>query len=139
MIDIPDKVNNVMPWKLGTRSERNLIHVHADLVKVVRHCLNISTCDFCVIEGIRTEARQRELVQAGHSRTMKSRHLTGHAVDIAPWIAGRIPWDDWATFQSLAQSMKTAAGELQIALIWGGDWATFKDGVHFELDKKQYP
>ncbi len=86
---------------------------------------------------MRTKARQEQLVKAGASRTMNSRHLTGHAVDLAALVGGRIRWD-WPLYASLADAMKTAAKELGVAIVWGGDWPRFRDGPHFELDRKIY-
>ena len=127
-----------MSFYLSARSEGRLSPVHADLQRVVRRALELTTVDFTVVEGLRTAERQMELRQAGASRTLRSRHLTGHAVDLAPVIAGEIRWD-WPPFHQIAAAMKRAAGELGVALVWGGDWRTFKDGPHFELDWKVYP
>ena len=69
---------------------------------------------------------------------MNSRHLTGHAVDLAPYIGGEIRWD-WPPFHHIAAAMKAAAAELAVPLTWGGDWKTFKDGPHFELHRGTYP
>jgi peptidoglycan L-alanyl-D-glutamate endopeptidase CwlK len=91
-----------------------------------------------VVEGLRTQARQRQLVQAGASQTMDSRHLTGHAVDLAPYIGGQIRWD-WPPFYKIADAMKAAARELGVSLNWGGDWTTLKDGPHWQLDRREYP
>lgn len=120
------------------RSEERLRGVHADMVRVVRRALQITTVPFVITEGLRTLKRQEELVAAGASRTMNSRHLTGHAVDLAPLIGGKISWD-WPPFHELARAMKQAATELKVPIIWGGDWRTFKDGPHFELDRRTYP
>jgi len=125
-------------FTFSARSRTRLANVHPDLVRVVERALQLTEVDFAVTEGFRTEARQRELVAAGASRTMNSRHLTGHAVDLAPVIAGQIRWD-WPPFHQLAAAMKQAAAELQVPIVWGGDWRTFKDGPHFELDRKAYP
>jgi peptidoglycan L-alanyl-D-glutamate endopeptidase CwlK len=124
-------------FKFSKRSEQRLIGIHPDLVRVVRRALELSTVDFAVIEGLRTKKRQAELVAAGASWTMNSRHLTGHAVDIAPFIAGAIRWD-WPPFYKLAEAMDKASREFGIPIIWGGDWKV-KDGPHFELNRKQYP
>ncbi|OAV09518.1 Phage endolysin [Moraxella catarrhalis] len=67
--------------------------VHPDLVKVVLHAIKISPVDFSVMEGVRTKEHQRELVKKRASKTMNSRHLTGHAVDIVPIIGGKISWN----------------------------------------------
>lgn len=119
------------------RSLRRLNGVHADLVAVVKRALELSEVDFAVIEGLRTIERQRDLVISGASRTLNSRHLTGHAVDLAPVVGGILSWD-WKHFYPLAAAMKLAAKELKIPLTWGGDWKEFKDGPHFELDRKHY-
>lgn len=91
-----------------------------------------------VTEGVRTEARQRALVSAGASRTMNSRHRTGHAVDLAAIVGDQVRWD-WPLYNKLAAAMKAAAAELKVPIIWGGDWKTLKDGPHFELAREAYP
>lgn len=128
-----------MTWILSQRSERHLNGVHPDLVNVVQRALAISSVDFIVIEGIRAPERQQQLVASGASRTMSSRHLTGHAVDIAPWINRIIPWDNWPAFEQVASAMKQAALEMNVPLVWGGDWTAFRDGPHFELPRGAYP
>ena len=127
-----------MTFALSKRSENRLGGVHPDLVRVVRLALELSTVDFAVVEGLRTKARQTELVAAGASKTMNSRHITGHAVDLAPYISGQIRWD-WPPFHDIAKAMKAAAKELGIAVDWGGDWVSFRDGPHWELSRKVYP
>ena len=124
-----------MAYQLGKRSLQNLSGVHPDLVAVVKRAIEITEQDFTVIEGIRNINRQRELVKTGKSTTMNSRHLTGHAVDIAPWP---ISWE-WEEFYPIADAMKTAAEELEIDLEWGGDWKSFPDGPHYQLSRKVYP
>lgn len=123
---------------LSARSEKNLKGVHADLVAVVRRAAELTPIPFEVIEGLRTVERQKQLVAAGASKTMNSRHITGHAIDIAPTIEGKIRWD-WPLFRQVAPAFKQAAQDLDRAIVWGGDWTTFKDGPHFELNRKVYP
>ena len=125
-----------MGYKLGTRSLQNLSGVHPDLVAGVKLAISITEQDFTVIEGIRNINRQRELYKAGKSTTMNSRHITGHAVDMVPWP---IDWNDLERFEVVAEAMKTAAEELDIPIVWGGDWKSFYDAPHFELDRKTYP
>ena len=120
------------------RSERNLQGVHSDLVKVAHRAHEISETRFIVIEGLRTMKRQRELVAAGASKTLRSRHLTGHAIDFAPLIGGEVTWK-WPPFAIVADAFKRAAAELGVAIAWGGDWRQFRDGPHTELDRKAYP
>lgn len=71
-------------YKLSIRSLRRLEGVHEDIVKTVKRAIEIVEVDFTVLEGLRTEMRQETLMALGRSWTMKSRHLTGHAVDLAP-------------------------------------------------------
>ena len=127
-----------MSFVFGKRSENRLQGVHPHLVRVARRALEITTVDFSVIEGVRSLSRQKELVARGASKTMNSRHLTGHAIDIAPYIDGTIRWD-WPPFYELARAMKQAADEFGIDLEWGGDWVSFKDGPHFQLSWETYP
>jgi peptidoglycan L-alanyl-D-glutamate endopeptidase CwlK len=123
-----------MPCRLGTRSLQSLSGVHPDLVAVVKRAIELTEQDFSVIEGIRNIDRQRQLFKSGASTTMNSRHLTGHAVDIAPYP---LSWD-WEYFYPIEDAMKQAASELDVDLEWGGDWK-FKDGPHFQLSWEKYP
>lgn len=127
-----------MSFQLSNVSRSRLRGVHPDLVHVVERAIELTTVDFIVTEGVRAVDRQRQLVDAGASKTMRSRHLTGHAVDLAALIGGKISWD-WPLYGKLADAMKQAAEELSIPIAWGGDWKTFKDGPHFELTWKSHP
>ena len=127
-----------MPFTFSARSLQALQGVHPDIVRVIHKALALSPVDFAVVEGLRTVERQKELVAAGASKTMKSRHLTGHAVDIAPVVGGEIRWD-WPLFRKLAPAVKQAAAELNVPIEWGGDWRTFKDGPHWQLPWGAYP
>lgn len=122
-------------YKLSQRSMQHLSGVHPDLVAVVKRAIEITTQDMMVIEGVRHINRQRELVAKGASKTMNSRHLTGHAVDLAPYP---VNWD-WEYFYPIADAMKAAADELEVDLEWGGDWKSFPDGPHFQLSWESYP
>lgn len=123
---------------LSPRSVQRLAGVHADLVRIVARAAELTTVDFIVTEGLRTVARQKQLVAAGASQTMKSRHITGHAVDLAAMVGTQVRWD-WPLYAKLAAAMKQAAQELKIPLEWGGDWRTLKDGPHFQLPWASYP
>lgn len=125
-------------FKLSKRSLAKLNGVHPDLVEVVKLALKLSEVDFAVLEGLRTPARQQELFDAGASKTLNSRHLTGHAVDLGAYVNGKIRWD-WPLYHKIAEAMKAAALVRGVDIVWGGDWRTFKDGPHFELNRKVYP
>jgi peptidoglycan L-alanyl-D-glutamate endopeptidase CwlK len=125
-------------FRLSTRSISRLKGVHPDLVKVVDRAIQNSTVDFAVLEGLRTAERQQQLVKAGASLTLKSRHLTGHAVDLGAIVGGQVRWD-WPLYYKISEVMKDAAKDLKVPIIWGGDWTMFKDGPHFELNRKTYP
>ena len=112
--------------------------VHPDLVKVVLLAIQLTDVDFGVTEGLRTIENQREYVAKGASKTMNSRHLTGHAVDLVAYIGAEVRWD-WPLYHKIADAMKRAANSLNVPIVWGGDWKSFKDGPHFELDRKVYP
>ena len=123
---------------LSRRSRDRLVGVHPALVAVVEKAIVITPVDFMVTEGLRTRARQAALVKAGASRTMNSRHLSGHAVDICALVEGRVRWD-WPLYPRIAQAFKAAAQELDTPLVWGGDWPRLRDGPHFELDSRRFP
>ena len=127
-----------MGFKLGARSLQRLEGVHPDLVKVVKRAIEISEVDFTVLEGTRTVARQKQLVAAGASKTMNSRHITGHAVDNGAVVGGQVRWD-WPLYAKINSAMQRASAELGIPIEWGGDWKTFKDGPHWQLPFKAYP
>lgn len=127
-----------MSFRLSTRSRARMKGVHPALVDVVEAAIATSPVNFMVTEGLRTPARQAALVRAGASRTLKSRHLTGHAVDVAALVDGRVRWD-WPLYPRIAEAMKAAARARGVALVWGGDWATLRDGPHFELDRRVFP
>lgn len=127
-----------MTFILSRRSLSRLERVHADLVKVVKGAIEVTSVDFGVIEGLRTIERQKELVRAGASMTLNSRHLTGHAVDLIAYIDGDARWD-WPLYHRIAEVMSMIAQEEGISLTWGGNWIQFKDGPHFELSWVAYP
>ena len=127
---------------LNERSERALVGVHADLVAVVRRAAELIAgradgLGFIVTEGLRTKQRQQQLLAAGASRTLDSRHITGHAVDLAATVNGAVRWD-WPLYPKLAEAMKQAAAERGVPIVWGGDWKTLRDGPHYELSRAVY-
>lgn len=127
-----------MAYALSQKSKDRLSGVHQDLVSLVYRAIEITEVDFCVLEGVRSAAKQKQLVEAGASKTMNSRHLTGHAVDLGGMVGGSVRWD-WNLYHKINAAMQQAAAELKIPLEWGGSWASFPDGPHFQLPWKQYP
>lgn len=135
-----------MTYSLGDKSRQKLKGVNPDLVAVVEKAISLSEVDFTVLEGLRTFERQEQLFKAGKSKTMNSRHLTGHAVDLAPWPLngdfdedGILNIEDWDAYYPIADAMKKASKALGITIEWGGDWKTFKDGPHYQLPFSEYP
>jgi peptidoglycan L-alanyl-D-glutamate endopeptidase CwlK len=139
---------------LGQRSLSRLEGVHPDLVRVVKTAALLSDLDFTVLEGLRTVERQKQLVAQGASRTMNSRHITGHAVDLGALVGGEVRWD-WGLYLKLGEVMQAASLAEKIPIRWGGTWKllsaiegpitskilsrSFPDGPHFEIDPKKYP
>jgi peptidoglycan L-alanyl-D-glutamate endopeptidase CwlK len=126
---------------LNARSLRALKGVHPDLVSVVMRAHEMAVAkghDFIITEGLRTLARQKVLVAQGASRTLNSRHLTGHAVDFAPLIQGRLTWKTPAFIPVIAYFM-AASKELKVPIESGANWTSFKDYPHIQLPWKRYP
>ena len=128
------------------RSLKNLTGINPALRKVLDRALQESPHDFVVTEGLRTLERQRQLLAKGASTTLKSRHLTGHAVDLYAWVDldvdGKVEFVEMTNprlLTQIADAIKVAAGREMVAIVWGGDWRTFKDLPHFELDRRVYP
>ena len=114
-----------------------LVGLHPDLVRVVNRLLTVRQ-DVVILEGMRTLERQRKLLALKATTTLKSRHLTGHAVDLAVTVDGEIRWD-WPLYNQLAPFVKTAAQDENVPIEWGGDWKKFKDGPHWQLPWAIYP
>lgn len=127
-----------MSFHLSALSRSRMIGLHPDLVAVIEVAIRRTPVDFRVTEGLRTPERQAALVKAGASRTLNSRHLTGHAVDVAAMIGREVRWD-WPLYPQIAEAFKASAKDLGVPLIWGGDWPRLRDGPHFELDRRRYP
>lgn len=153
-----------MSFRLGSKSQATLSTVHPDLQRVVNLAIQITDTDFSVLEGLRSKERQRQLVASGASRTMDGRHLTGHAVDLAAFVDGKVSWD-WKHYYRIAAAVQAAAVRLNIPIVWGGVWdkrlndvgdtkkavdayvasrkrvgrSAFIDGPHFELRREDYP
>src|SRR5690606_19512588 len=95
----------VMGYAFSSRSLKRLEGVHPRLVALAREAIALSPVDFMITEGLRTKARQAALVKAGASRTWRSRHLTGHAIDVAALVDGQVRWD-WPLYPRIAAAFK---------------------------------
>lgn len=116
------------------KHEERFEGVDPRLVAVAHRAAVLFPHDIQLIEGLRTEAMQREYVRLGKSKTMASYHLRGKAIDIAPLVHGTIDWKDATMWHTLEHCMKEAAKELGHNITWGGDWKTFVDMPHFQLE-----
>lgn len=132
-------------FTFSARSIKALQGVHPDLVRVTRRALELTKVDFAVTEGLRTEARQRELVASGASQTMSSKHITGHAVDLVAFIGGRISWE-LNLYDDIADAMKAAATEYDVPLLWGAAWnvpdirhwkGTMAEAMNYYIDARR--
>ena len=151
-------------FNLGRTSLKELQGVHPDLFAVVKAAIGLTVQDFAVHDGIRTLAERKKLVAAGASQTLHSRHITGHAVDLVPYINRKLRWE-WDPIYMIADAVRSVAGELGTPLRWGGAWdvdftnttdspedmvanyvarrraqglRAFIDGPHFELPEGVY-
>lgn len=130
--------------ELSDRDRQRLVGVKVPLVRVVERAAQLTTVSFVVLEGLRTMERQRKLVAQGASRTLKSRHITGHAVDLAPYLDTdgdgdkEVSWH-WPHYHVLAKIVKEAARIEGVEITWGGDFRSFKDGPHWEINPRNYP
>ena len=110
-----------MAYKLSTKSQERLIGVEPELKEVVYEAIKVTKIDFGVIEGLRTEEKQKQLVESGASQTMKSKHLEGRAVDLMAYIGGRGSWE-LNVYDEIADAMKEAAIKVDVAVRWGAAW-----------------
>ena len=152
-----------MTFILSKRSLDKLEGVDERLVQVVLTAINLTEVDFGVIEGVRSIARQKELVNSGASQTMKSKHIEGKAIDLIAYVGTRISWE-LSLYDDIAEAMKESSRENGLAVRWGGSWSVpdirfwngtmeramnsyidscrslgkkpFIDGPHFEISSK---
>jgi len=108
-------------FELSQRSLSNLDGVDDRLVRVVCKAIQLTEVDFGVIEGLRTEEKQKELVAKGASQTMKSKHLEGNAVDLMAYVGGRGCWE-LSVYDEIAAAMQEAAMEEGVSIRWGAAW-----------------
>ena len=121
--------------KKGKKIKKKLQNVLNEVVKYF---------DITIIEGLRTQKRQNELVAQGKSKTKFGKHVDGKAVDIAPYP---IDWNARDDFHLLGGFVLGVASQMGVKIRWGGDWSAsslfqgqrttkdnnFDDLVHFEI------
>ena len=134
-----------MAYKLSTRSQERLMGVEPELKEVVYEAIKVTKIDFGVIEGLRTEEKQKQLVESGASQTMKSKHLEGRAVDLMAYIGGRGSWE-LNVYDEIADAMKEAAIKVDVAVRWGAAWTvtdirewegTMEDAMNSYIDTRR--
>ena len=132
-------------FKLSDISKKRLEGVKPELVAIVERAIEITGVDFGVTQGLRTIEEQEALVARGASKTMKSKHLTGDAVDLAAYIGSRVSWEI-TLYDDIADAMKQAAKETEIAVRWGGAWqvrdirlheGTMEDAMNAYIDLRR--
>lgn len=122
--------------KFGKRSKERLKGIDARLVSVLNELVKIM--DVTIIEGLRSEQRQEKLLKEGSTKTKFSKHITGKAVDLAPYP---IDWKDRDRFHYMGGMIRGIAKQLNVNVRWGGDWDSdgetkdnsFDDLVHVEI------
>ena len=134
-------------FRFSQRSRDRLRGVHPDLIQVMGLAITRSPLDLTILEGPRSVETQEKNVASGASQTMNSKHLLTHhqcyndhsgelmlcrAVDVAPYVDGAVSWA-WPHYDVISPVIKQAASDLGIAVTWGGDWSTFRDGPHWQL------
>ena len=110
-----------MGFKLSTGSIEKLTGVKSKMVLIVGRAITKTKIDFGVTQGLRTIEEQKEYVASGASQTMKSKHLTGDAVDLVAYMGSRISWEI-TLYDDLADAMVEAAKEIGVGLRWGAAW-----------------
>ena len=118
-------------------SERRLSEVNKNLAIVARRAKQISRVDFEITSGLRSKDEQARLVAKGASRTMNSKHLTGHAVDVVAVLDNKktlksISWS-LAYYGQIAVAFMNEAAAEGVNIEWGGNWKLV-DGPHFQLN-----
>ena len=66
-------------YKFGRKSKERLKGVDVRLVNVLNELIKIM--DVTIIEGLRSEKRQKELLAKGATKVKYSKHMEGKAVD----------------------------------------------------------
>ena len=111
-----------MAFKLSQRSLGRLDGVNNKLHSVVTTAIGLTNVDFGVTCGLRDLKTQEDLVARGASQSLKSKHLTGEAVDVVAYIGGsRISWE-LNLYDDIADAFKEASVREGVGIRWGASW-----------------
>ena len=139
-------------YRFGNASLDKLATCAPQLRNVAMQAIRATPVDFTIVWGYRGEEQQNALHASGASHkpypeSKHNRRASGEpaaiALDFAPWVDGRIYWDDTHMF-ALVAGVFLAAAALRpqpVELRWGGDWdsdgkttdQTLMDWGHIEL------
>ena len=134
-----------MTFVLSQRSLSKMNGINNDLHTVVCSAIKLSKIDFGVICGMRTETEQRALLEKGATTTMKSKHLTGDAVDLMAYIGSRGSWE-LNLYDDIADAMKEAAIQERVGIRWGAAWnipdireweGTMEEAMNHYIDERR--
>lgn len=131
---------NPETFRFGDKSWEELRGIDPRLQMLSLHALSTTKQDFTVFDGLRTKEEQEELVKKGASTTLNSKHLVGEAVDLVPYVAGKLRWE-WEPIFMVARAMYRASQGLGIPIRWGGVWDrefTSLDYSRIEQEVEQY-
>lgn len=126
-------------YVLGNRSLREMVGVNPILTFAVYMAIRRTKQDFTVFDGLRSKNEQRKLVARGASKTMKSNHIPGNAIDLVAWVDGKPSWDE-KYYPAIAKAMHEVITEYELPIEWGYDlWGW--DMPHWQVtiqERKQY-
>jgi len=134
-----------MTFVLSQRSLSKMTGINNELHTVVCSAIKLSKIDFGVICGMRTETEQRALLEKGATTTMKSKHLTGDAVDLMAYIGSRGSWE-LNLYDDIADAMKEAAIQERVGIRWGAAWnipdireweGTMEEAMNHYIDERR--
>lgn len=122
--------------KLNATSIARMRGVDPNLIALAKKAREISPIPFEITEGLRTMERQRYLVKTGKSRTLKSYHLRGKAIDFVAMPSGKVSWDlkDYKTIVEKAFKPAAKALGLSDKITYGLYWKSIVDGPHVQIE-----
>lgn len=122
--------------KISSRSIKNIQEIDPKLALIVGMVLARGKADLTITCGLRSLEDQQKAFKDGFSKldgiNKKSKHQIGKAIDFIPYPFNG--WDDIESFKKVGEELKFCADYLGIKNSYGGDWKSFKDYPHFQLD-----